>query len=284
MHSIMKAKLGIGTVQFGLDYGISNASGKTSLTEAETIIRLARAEGLTVLDTASAYGDAEKTLGQIGVPDFQVVSKFISTDSSENLKKEFLQSLESLHLKKLYGYLAHRPLSLLADPGIWSQLLEWKCQGKIEKVGASFNTIEELQAILGSDIQLDLVQVPYNYFDRRFERYFPLMFEKGWEIHVRSVYLQGLFFVEPASLPAYFNPVKPILKQLQNQFDNHLSAALLRFVLENAFVEKVILGINTSEQLASTLANLDPLIDLPFLDTSSIPDQLLIPSNWPQKQ
>ena len=57
-------KLAIGTVQFGMNYGIANNSGKINYNEAKSILEYAENVGADTLDTAIIYGDSESTLGE----------------------------------------------------------------------------------------------------------------------------------------------------------------------------------------------------------------------------
>jgi aryl-alcohol dehydrogenase-like predicted oxidoreductase len=128
-------KLGLGTVQFGMQYGIANNTGKPSSEEASKILSLALQSGIDTLDTASAYGDAEKVLGEIGVTDFKVVSKFLPATSEQEMACRFDESINRLNVKKLYGYVAHRPLALIDNIWQWQFLLQKKKENVIEKIG-----------------------------------------------------------------------------------------------------------------------------------------------------
>ena len=59
------SKITLSTVQFGLDYGIANTGGKPSYEKSRDIVATAYENGITSFDTAAAYGDSEKVLGQI---------------------------------------------------------------------------------------------------------------------------------------------------------------------------------------------------------------------------
>jgi aryl-alcohol dehydrogenase-like predicted oxidoreductase len=162
-------KLGLGTVQFGLSYGISNKSGKTSDEEVQKILKTAKHKGINVLDSASAYGNAEEVLGQNDISGFKLVSKFLPPSEGEKILSQLKQSMVNLRLDSLYGYLAHRPMDVLVHPEQWEELQGFKAEGTVEKIGFSLNEPEELEKLIDKGFVPDLVQVPYNYFDRRFE-------------------------------------------------------------------------------------------------------------------
>jgi len=274
-------KLGLGTVQFGLPYGISNAQGQTSAEEVSKILLAASQHGITVLDTASAYGTAEAVLGKNELQKFSVVSKYITPSPGKSIEQQLQQTLAQLQVTKLYGYLAHRPAEILTDSMQWKKLKDLQQQGLIEKIGFSLNTTEELNALLNKDLVPELVQVPYNYFDNRFENLMTALKEKGCEIHTRSAFLQGLFFKDTNTLPAFFDVVKPLIKRVQQQTHN-ISGALLHYAASRSFIDKVIVGVENAQQLLINIRDMQLGIELETVNTD-IPEQILMPSNWPKQ-
>jgi aryl-alcohol dehydrogenase-like predicted oxidoreductase len=274
-------KLGLGTVQFGIDYGISNTKGKTDSAEIEKILDYAGKNSIAYIDTASAYGNAEKVLGSFDLNSFRVISKFMPPNQG-SIKDELEKSLKNLGLGKVYAYLAHRPEELLKNPEQWFDLKELKKQSKVEKIGYSLNSLEELDSLLQKNMEPDLIQVPYNLFDRRFERHIVELKKNGCEIHVRSAFLQGLFFIEPKNLPVYFKSVKNLISDLQNEFGENLSGALLNFALEKEFIDVVVVGVENVNQLSHNLKN----ISFKQSVKTRIPvvaEKILVPSLWPKK-
>ncbi|MDT0689809.1 aldo/keto reductase [Salegentibacter sp. F188] len=270
-------KLGLGTVQFGLSYGISNKHGKTSKEEVQKILSSARENGIEMLDSASAYGNAEEVLGTSHISSFKLVSKFLPPLEGEKVLDQLRKSFENLRLDHIYGYLAHRPIELLNHPEQWEELQNFKAEGTVEKIGFSLNEPEELEKLLEKGYKPDLVQVPYNYFDRRFESAIQKLKEQGCEIHTRSAFLQGLFFMDPNELSEYFDEVKSLLKQLREI--ELLNGALLKFVLERPFIDKVITGVENEAQLLQNIDSIEKAPALPKL-TETVSDNVLIPSRW----
>lgn len=276
---MVNGKLGLGTVQFGLSYGISNKTGKTPGLEVQRILSSAKNNGVEMLDSASGYGTAEEVLGQNNISGFKLVSKFLPPSEGENVASQFYKSLEALKLSSLYGYLAHRPMELLKHPEQWEELQTFKAAGKVEKIGFSLNEPEELEKLLKQGYHPDLVQVPYNYFDRRFEFGIKELKNQGCEIHTRSAFMQGLFFMDPNELQEFFGEVKPLLRQLQ-EIDT-LNGALLKFVLEKPFIDCVITGVENEAQLLQNIESIKHAPKLPELQ-KTISDNILIPSRWPK--
>ena len=271
-------KIGLGTVQFGLQYGISNNQGKTTSLEVEEILNYASVCGINTLDTASVYGSSEEVLGGNDLSNFQVVSKFIVKEDTPPLSLQLSKSLDLLNIETLYGYIAHRPLDVVRTPELWYELKECKRKGQIQKMGFSFNEINEVEAVLSRGFVPDIVQVPYNYLDSRFEKYMIDLKEEGCEIHTRSAFLQGLFFMDMNSLGPFFEEIKPIVTQLQG-YDEKLPGMLLKYCIEKPFIDKVIFGVNNLYQLKKNIAGIEHSSILPPVK-EKISESLLIPSQW----
>ncbi|MCX2837917.1 aldo/keto reductase [Salinimicrobium sp. MT39] len=272
------SKIGLGTVQFGMPYGISNKNGQTSEREVLQILQLAQESNITLLDSASAYGNAEEILGKYDLSSFQIISKFLPPEGKNHIKDQLCLTLNNLRIDQLYAYLAHRPQDLLEKPERWEELVLLKEKGLVKKIGYSLNSPNELTKLLDIGFQPDLIQVPYNYFDRRFEAILKQI-SNTCEIHTRSVFMQGLFFMPPDKLNNYFEEIKPLLRELQNSIDN-LPGSLLKFVLEKDFIHQVVIGIENSDQLLRNILSLKNAADLPCLN-KNISEKILMPSNWP---
>lgn len=270
------SRLGLGTVQFGLPYGISNRLGQPDKQTVAEILDLARGYGMELLDTASAYGTAELVLGSIGVSDFKVVSKYMPPESYMSIDEQLHNSLEMLKCDSLYGYLSHRPQNILKRPEQWEALQQLKSDGFVQKIGYSLNEPAELDALLELGMIPDLIQVPVNYLDRRFIPYFDDLKASGTEIHARSVFLQGLFFLK--EFTQRFDPVKDIITGLQASIGN-LPASLLNYVLVDPRIDHVVIGIQNPDQLADIIQGLDQTEPLPEL-TITISDDIVMPSKW----
>ena len=278
----MVEKIGLGTVQFGTHYGISNKTGQTSSEQVRRILRKALKLGIDLLDTASGYGTAEQVLGENDLSSFKIVSKFLPPSSGEPVMKQLDQSLNFLNKDALYAYLAHRPQNLLRNPHEWEELRSFKEMGKVNKIGYSLNYPDELGELLDAGMIPDLIQVPYNYFDRRFETYMTKLKSLGCEIHTRSTFLQGLFFMDPEDLDSFFDEVRGEIKNVQDH-SSCMVSGLLNFSLEEPFVDKVILGIENENQLTQNIEDIQKDCRLHDLN-KKIPNKILIPAHWPQKQ
>lgn len=282
----MIEKIALGTVQFGLNYGINNASGQVSPIQIHKILSLCKSHGINTLDTAHAYGNSEQELGKNKLEYFHLISKLPPCNKAD-VANIFEESLKKLHLKKMYAYMLHNFSIYQADPSIWKALTALKAKGKVKKIGLSLYSPEELEILLHDGIDLDIVQVPYNLFDRRFKNYFSLLKSKNIEIHTRSSFLQGLFFKPLDNLPPHFEQIKPKLRSLANFKKKHqlsISDICLNFVMSHQDIDKVVIGVDSPEQLLNNIAAIKkapPNIDWRQLDELEEHDIAIInPSLW----
>lgn len=290
MNQNITHKIGLGTVQFGLDYGISNEDGRPNIDEVQRILELASKEGLDVLDTAAGYGESESVLGQclekLPPKTFKIITKFMGCHSEGELREQYSRSLERLNVEEVYGLMAHRPLELVEFPEVWKGLQKLKSEGLVVKVGYSLNTLEEFQQLENMHETMgypDLVQVPFNYFDVRFVEVMKKLKSKGCEIHSRSTFLQGLFFMSIDKLSSYFESVKPEIKSMQERFGDGLSGVLLKYALEKEYIDRVIIGVQSADQLNQNIAGVKASLSnkkVILECTQSFSEEILVPSNW----
>lgn len=253
-------RIALGTVQFGLKYGISNVDGQVPLDEIERILALCRLNGISTLDTAFAYGNSEDRLGQAGVEGFRVVSKLpADVQGLDDARQKVEASMQRLQDDRLYGLLLHDYGTFDSGRLTWTDMLRLQEEYDIQKIGFSFYHPTQWEEVRAKGIVAQLVQVPYNLFDRRFEPQFARAGGEGTEIHVRSVFLQGLFFRDLATLPDHFSAVAGRLrrlKELAGPDNKRIAATCLRFVLENGHVDRAVIGTDNSLQLQSNLIQL----------------------------
>ena len=168
-------KLGLGTVQWGLHYGLANEHGITAPETVTAILAEAQRFGITVLDTASLYGDAESALGANPLQAFHVITKtskfatpVIAEEQAYQLTQVFHQSLQRLSSKKVYGLLVHHAEDLLVPGGekLLAAMMELKEKGEIENVGVSVYDGEQVNAVL-KIFKPDIVQLPISVLDQR---------------------------------------------------------------------------------------------------------------------
>lgn len=277
-------KIALGTVQFGLDYGISNKKGKTDPKEVSKILEFCKQTGIFTLDTAYAYGNSQKILGKNDLSSFDLITKFLpKSEEIPYLKVQVEDSLTQLNINSIYGLLAHRPIELLNNSEDWEYLNFLKAQGIIKKKGFSLNNVEELEILIDNNFIPDLIQIPYNFLDRRFEKLVKkLKITYDIEIHTRSTFLQGLFFMDIRKLPSFFDPLKEIVQIIQS-LDLPTETFLLNHVISRSFIDKVVIGVNNLNQLRLNLNHIGEIKELNLnYNLAEIPEDILSPSKWPK--
>lgn len=281
-------KLVLGTVQFGVDYGINNSSGQVPFFEVCDILRIAHQSGIRILDTSSGYGESERVLGKALVNtklNFNIVSKY--PRASMSINEAFNLSLKNLGVEKLYGYLVHHFDFYLEKPSIYDNMKKLKDEGRIEKIGFSIYTEEQLQLLLENDVPFDIIQFPYNMLDRQFEPYMQKMCEHGVEIQTRSAFLQGLFFKETDKLSDKLKPLKPYLDSLHDYCTKRnisIEQLSLGYVVANKYIVGNLIGVDNCNQLESNIKVIDSKLeeeDLAFIRSIEVKEKnILNPINW----
>lgn len=284
-------KLALGTVQFGQSYGVANKAGQVPAAEAKAILEYAASTGINMLDTAVGYGDSEQRLGEIGIPDWQVVSKIPAVpdgcgDIISWVTESVQSSLQRLGLPRLYALLLHKPQQLLgADGGqIYAALQQLRETGLVQKIGASIYAPAELDDLCRR-YEFDVVQAPFNLFDRRLidSGWMSRLANSGVELHVRSIFLQGLLLMPSSDRPAKFN-----------RWQAHWSAysdwlrsaeltplqACVRFSLSFPKVTRVIVGVDNSDQLRALVEAASGPVPIPSNALQVHDCDLLNPSVW----
>jgi aryl-alcohol dehydrogenase-like predicted oxidoreductase len=287
------SKLGLGTAQWGMKYGVSNTQGQTPLEEVDKILRVAHSAGISLLDTASLYGNAEQILGQLDLSSFRVITKtpkfekdLVSESDVENLVQTFFSSLQKLGLKSTYGVLFHNAEDIFAPNG--AQLIDalerLKSQGLIEKIGVSVYDSCQIKKALNL-FKPDIIQLPINVLDQRLiqDGTIAHLSGLGVEVHARSAFLQGLLLMGSSDRPPYFEPWAPLLSKWQrfcyDQFISPLQAAL-GFVCGLKDVSYALVGVQNQQQLTEILENSTAFNYSDFDQFASNDPKLLDPSVW----
>ena len=287
------SKIALGTVQFGIDYGINSENGQVRPEEVRSILNYAHSQNIDLLDTAPAYGGSEKILGESHVQDFKVVTKTRHFESFEIkntdvklLNNDFHHSLKDLKQHSVYGVLIHDADDLL-KPGaekLFDKLQELKQAEKIVKIGVSVYDHSQLQFIL-DNFAIDLVQLPFNILDRRMvdSGMLSTLRSKGVEVHARSVFLQGLLLMTEQSRHDKFKRWGGVWKVWHEWLnDNQITAleATIRHAISMPEISKVLVGVDTADQLKEiVMATLGVLPGIPTEMYTNDAD-LLNPSNW----
>jgi len=277
-------KLGLGTVQFGQAYGVSGNHGQVPREDVRAILARAAANGVHLLDTAANYGEAEAVLGELDTTAFRIVTK--TTHLSKGLDVVLERVRQSARtLRNADTLLVHMADDLIGDKGdaFWATLQSLKSEGLFRKIGISAYVAQK-PAMLAERFRPDVMQVPFSLLDQRLlidgslERLKAL----NVEIHARSIFLQGLLFLE--RLPEKLRYAEPRLASIRNRIREARStplAASLCFIATRPEIDVALVGVAEDRQLAEILKTLAaPPTELDWHQLAVDDELLLTPSRW----
>jgi len=287
----MSNRLALGTVQFGLPYGIANHEEQVSQDEVGRILSYARENEIKTIDTAMAYGESEKVLGHVGVNDFEVISKLPEMplnvpDVDDWVMRQVTGSLERLGISKLHSLLLHQPKQLASKQGmaLVAALNRVRDEGLSQKIGVSIYSPDELSGIM-EILEVQIVQAPFNLLDRQ-------LLSSGWmdrlhdadiEIHARSIFLQGLLLMRDSTIRKKFQR----WNELWEKWDQWLAEksfspvrACLGFVESFSQINKVVVGVDSLAHLRELIENSENPSTGMFPDIACNDIDLINPSRW----
>ena len=258
------AKLGLGTAQFGSDYGVSNARGRIAGAEAAAILQTAARGGVLLIDTAADYGEAETVLGAL-LPQpnpFRIVTKTapLARGGVDRVEASARASLHRLGVDRADALLVDRAADLFGPngPALWDRLQRLKDEGLFDRIGVSAQVGDDPLGI-ARRFKPDLMQLPASLLDQRLIADGQLcdIAELGVEIHLRSVFLQGLLFMPRDGLPTALAEAGPRLSRIRRMIAeagaDPLHAAIA-FALSRPEASAVIVGVTTAAELRAVLA------------------------------
>lgn len=283
-------KLILGTVQFGLNYGINNSTGKPAKAEIFDILNYATEHGIQELDCAQAYGDAQMIIGDFlkqSNVQFRLNSKFHTQGAT--LAEQVKQTLNDLQTTQINAYFFHDFEDLYRDKEkTIRSLLALKDAGSIAKIGVSVYSNEQVEYCANIEA-IDVIQTPFNLLDNTNKRQesFKLVKDSYKELQVRSVFLQGLFAKETTTFPRKLMPLIPFIERIYEgcrYFNIPVMTMALAYAVQMPMVDKVLIGVETKEQLKQNLEAGNTILDeavINFINQINVEDEaLLYPYNW----
>ncbi len=283
-------RLALGTVQFGMQYGVANRSGQVSENQAKSMLDLALENQIDMLDTAIAYGDSESCLGKVGTKGFSLVTKLPPIPNScHNLKEWVYQQVDTslfrMGVKKIYGLLLHRSVDLTGryKRQLFKSLCDLKHDGIVEKIGISIYSPVELDALVPY-YDFDLIQAPLNLVDRRILNtgWLSRLKDEGVEVHTRSTFLQGLLLLDQAEIPNKFMLWSALWREWRLWLKIHDISALeacVAFTLQCKDVDRVLVGADGLRQLVEIIkASKSSLTSFPNISCDD--ERLINPAKW----
>lgn len=265
------SKLCLGTVQFGLDYGIANSKGETSQQNVNDILNFVLLEDINCFDTGSMYGSSEEKIGNFikknKKENVNIISKiksiFFNMQHIESIKN-IDKSLELLASKSLFALLLHN-IDAIKD---WNEnntelIKLLKKENKIKYFGVSIYTDEEFNLALSNE-QVEIIQIPFNLLDQRAitNNWLKKAKEKNKLIFIRSIYLQGLILMDIANVPFYLNSAKKYLikiEEIANKLNISKNQLALSFVNQLASESILLFGCDALEQAIENIKNYNNL-------------------------
>jgi aryl-alcohol dehydrogenase-like predicted oxidoreductase len=278
-------KIIIGVTQFGMPYGIMNKSKNDRKKKLKQILNFSKKKNIKALYTSKYYGNSNKLLGFENLHHFKIFSKFKSEDL---LNEKFI-----LELDKVRNTLGKNTIILMLDGfeklsvnkalKVYDIIIKLKKNKYISKFGYSIYDFKNLQKIC-KNFKPDILQCPYNVIDRRLEQKGLLEYLKfnKIEVHVRSIFLQGLLIADPSRLPKKFLKWKKIFQIFKNKMSYYQISNLegcLNFIEKNRCIDKILIGIDNDIQLKEILdAKYNKKIKFPNIYIKN--EKLIDPSKW----
>lgn len=257
----MSSKLILGTVQFGLKYGINNTIGKPKKDEVLNLLKVAYNSGIRVLDTAEAYGNAHQLIGDYHNKQnnfkFKIITKFPHHIKHNLIKSKVIDYLDIMYVKTLDVIMFHSFDSFKSNYNALKTLNELKSDGLINNIGVSVYTNTQLESLLNEDL-ITVVQLPFNLLDNfsiRGDLIYKLK-RKGKIIHTRSAFLQGLFFKKINDNLSIVQALKNHLKTL-NQITKKEACSMeelaLSYCIKQKNIDNIIIGVDSRSQLSANI-------------------------------
>ncbi|MEM8918561.1 MAG: aldo/keto reductase [Pseudomonadota bacterium] len=303
-------KLVFGTAQLGLRYGIGNITGQPDAATARSMIREAIRNGVEYFDTARAYGDSEKVIGEAMAQGWAARAKIItklqpmaaspaehSADSAALfVEASVFQSCHAMKAEKIDTLLLHRAGDRLAQGGgAWARLLKMKQDGLIDRLGVSVQTPGELIEAV-ADAHVDHIQLPFHLLDWRWDEAIAVIRQvkkqRNLVVHTRSPLLQGLLVSEnPDHWRAAGAPDPHLIPewlrlQAERLERQNVADLCIAYLNSRSWIDGIVVGMETRAQMLENFS----LFGRPALTADErqeletnrpkMPEKMLDPSSW----
>lgn len=284
-------KVILGTVQMGLSYGVSNKSGRIPRDKSIEILSAAFAGGIKYLDTAEAYGDAHSIIGDYHRLNpnkkFNIITKLPKAILKDQIGATIDKYLGELDIERINVLMFH-DFETYNKYKFSEEFLHIRNSSKVAKVGVSIYNNQQFSEVL-NDPNIDVIQIPYNLLDNSNKRgeLMKLAHSLGKEIHTRSAFLQGLFFLSEADNNPIYNELEPYINKLKSialQEGVSMQQLALSYCFQNIYSSGVLVGVDSIEQLSENLSCINHLITKESINTIDLinvaNENLLNPTTW----
>ncbi|HSD38941.1 MAG TPA: aldo/keto reductase [Rhodocyclaceae bacterium] len=285
--------IALGTVQFGLDYGLTNSGGQISDREAQRILQAAQEMGVGWLDTAAAYGNAEERLGSMlaGESHFSICSKTLPTPQGQSVLGSAQRSLDTsltrLRRDNVDALLIHAAGDLLGVEGdaLWSWMVSARAQGMAHSLGISVYDADEIEAVL-QRCTPDWIQLPCSLLDQRLVEagVVAKLSSLGIKLQARSLLLQGVVSVAPDDLPEPLMTLHEPLLRLRRAA-GRLGIGAIDMALAWAAAQEIdlaVLGVTTVDELKQCVEAFQCNVEVDWSAFSCEDPAAVDPRKWPK--
>jgi aryl-alcohol dehydrogenase-like predicted oxidoreductase len=295
----MKDKLIIGTANFGLEYGIANKR-RLSREEVFSILEYASSQGIRGVDTAKVYGDAEKVIGEFFKEYgkvFNVITKLPKKEykTTKDVEDEVFESMKDMNIEYIDFILLHSYETYKFYGKLIIPVLQSLCSDRIiGRYGVSVYHPEEVEDITGAVKDNFAIEFPLNLFDQRFlgRDIIHKLKSDGGFLFARSIFLQGLFFLDDKRLNGNFAKVKDKIgkiREISEKYNIKPECISLLFAAEKSWIDGVVIGIDSRKQLVANMecfsdGNLKKykLIEPLLADMAVYDEEIILPYRWRQ--
>jgi aryl-alcohol dehydrogenase-like predicted oxidoreductase len=279
----------LGGAQLGLPYGILNGGETLSREEVARILDTAVDRGIDSIDTAIAYGQSESIIGETSQNRFNIISKLPPlpvdiSNVSEWVHSQVQGSLSRLKCTSLDALLLHRPQDLTGAQGVelYDAIKSLMAEKMIDRFGVSIYSPDDLEGIIGT-FDIHVVQAPLNVFDRRILGVTDQLSALNIEVHVRSIFLQGVLIASPQDRPQRFEPWSEhfaLFDEWVRSSGVSAMACCMGFALQQSGIAKLVIGTTSAESLDEIMNSIpNSVLEVPTHLQSSV-EQLIDPRIW----
>ena len=266
------SEITLGTVQLGMNYGIANTNGQPSLQQSYDILSTAFNNGITSIDTASGYGNSEEVIGGF-FNEYKCKLPFITTKYKSKLadgalyneiESEIFNSIENsllrLNVDKIDCLMLHNAKDMTRHGKYVDKAIEkLLIKGLIDIAGVSVYNADEIDIMLKNDIY-KAIQLPMNIFDRQLidRGYINKLIEKDIHLFVRSVFLQGLFFINPdlntdPDIEKYALKFIRLLNCYAKEENLSIAEFAISYIRDISGITSLVLGADNKEQVIENI-------------------------------
>ena len=290
----MLSKISIGTANFQKKYGFYKNSRIRDY-ELKKIISNLKQKKIKDIDTAISYKNVDDLLGRSKIKSLRIYSKIPKLPKDcKNIKNwvddQVSKSKKKLKIKKFEGFYFHNPSDLLSKQGaeLYENLKRLKKNGMVKKIGISIYEFSMFEKI-NKNFRIDMIQIPLNILDRRInlKKISKIAKKEKIELHVRSIFLQGILLKEKNQIPSYFNKWSKTLSKWNKWcLDNKLSKlqACINFIFNNEIADKIIIGIRNSKEFEEIIKCVERKSKKYPKNIFSKDLGLIDPRRWPNDQ